>query len=248
MALTVAAAQTVPGLDVAANVDDHVRLIGVAARHGAQLVLFPEMSLTGYLREGAQALAFCRYDRRLQPIIHASRHAGCVAIVGAPLTLEDRLYIGSFVVHPDSTVQIYTKQFLHDGEEACFDSRTDLDPHPHLGADLLSLAICADITHSEHAANAARARTSLYAASIFYSVRGVAEAHATLSAYSGGHAFVTVMSNFGGTCWGMEAGGHSAVWDESGRLVSACEHPHEGLVLARRREGAWTGEEIATNR
>ena len=46
---SIAVAQTCPVKgDVDANLEDHLRLAGCAASEGAQLVLFPELSLTGY--------------------------------------------------------------------------------------------------------------------------------------------------------------------------------------------------------
>ena len=54
----IAVAQTcpVPG-DVSANVDEHVRLARLAATEGAQVVVFPELSLIGYELALAAALS-----------------------------------------------------------------------------------------------------------------------------------------------------------------------------------------------
>lgn len=49
IATTIAAAQSISvPQDVAANVQEHLRLIHAAARHGVQWLVFPELSLTGY--------------------------------------------------------------------------------------------------------------------------------------------------------------------------------------------------------
>jgi predicted amidohydrolase len=58
-ARSIAVAQTVPAPgDVEANVREHLRLVGAAAEEGAQVLVFPEMSLTGYELELARGLAF----------------------------------------------------------------------------------------------------------------------------------------------------------------------------------------------
>lgn len=45
---SIAVAQTCPIKgDVKANLDEHVRLTQIAAAEGAQIVVFPELSLTG---------------------------------------------------------------------------------------------------------------------------------------------------------------------------------------------------------
>jgi predicted amidohydrolase len=48
-ARAIAVAQTVPIRgDVDANIEQHLRLIRVAAQEQAQVLVFPELSLTGY--------------------------------------------------------------------------------------------------------------------------------------------------------------------------------------------------------
>jgi predicted amidohydrolase len=55
---TIAVAQTCPVEgDVQANVEQHLRLAEAAAAEGARIVVFPELSLTGYELTLAQTLA-----------------------------------------------------------------------------------------------------------------------------------------------------------------------------------------------
>ena len=56
--LTIAAAQSISiAGDLAANIQRHLRFIEVAAEQGVELLVFPELSLTGYENEVAAALA-----------------------------------------------------------------------------------------------------------------------------------------------------------------------------------------------
>ena len=65
--MILAAAQINPrSLDIAANLEEHYRLINQAADHSADLIIFPEMSISGYEREHAQKLAVSPEDPRLQ--------------------------------------------------------------------------------------------------------------------------------------------------------------------------------------
>ena len=49
MVLTIGAAQPEPSRgDVAENLERHVRLVRLAAKHEVQTLVFPELSLTGY--------------------------------------------------------------------------------------------------------------------------------------------------------------------------------------------------------
>ena len=59
--MIVASAQTCPErFDTKANLTDHCRLIELAASNGAELILFPELSVTGYKSEGAREPVFTR--------------------------------------------------------------------------------------------------------------------------------------------------------------------------------------------
>lgn len=64
--MILASAQTSPKrFDINANLKDHYRLIELAAKNDADLILFPELSITGYEREKASELKFEKDDLRL---------------------------------------------------------------------------------------------------------------------------------------------------------------------------------------
>jgi predicted amidohydrolase len=77
--LTIAAAQalSVRG-DVIADLEEHLKLAGIAAEKGAEIVVYPELSLTGYELDLAEELAFVEDDSRLEPLEQAAaeHHAG----------------------------------------------------------------------------------------------------------------------------------------------------------------------------
>ena len=99
-----------------------------AAQRRADLIVFPEMSLTGYTRENAAALAFDVDDARLGPLKSATASHRIIAVAGAPIGLNGALYIGSFILFPDHSQSLYIKQFLHSGEELHFCSSFEHDP------------------------------------------------------------------------------------------------------------------------
>jgi predicted amidohydrolase len=66
--------------DVGRNLEAHLRLAAEAREKGAGLVVFPELSLTGYmLRDLTQDVAMRRDDPRLQRLAQASREVDIVA-------------------------------------------------------------------------------------------------------------------------------------------------------------------------
>ena len=106
--LSVAAAQPpcVPG-DVAANVAAHGRAVHDA---GSRLVVFPELSLTGYVLDSGPLRPD---DPALQPLVDACAATGSVALVGAPV-LDDagRPTIATLRVDGAGVGLAYRKTFL----------------------------------------------------------------------------------------------------------------------------------------
>ncbi|TEB41142.1 carbon-nitrogen hydrolase family protein, partial [Flavobacterium circumlabens] len=113
--MILAAAQTKPKRgDIGSNLLDHYRLIALAAEKGANLIVFPELSITGYERENAAELAFTKDDYRIDHLKELAVDHNITIVAGAPIQNESELYIGEFIIFPDNSVSIYTKQFLHE--------------------------------------------------------------------------------------------------------------------------------------
>ena len=241
-ALKLAAAQTVPVCgDVEANLEDHRKLAALAVEHQAHLVVFPELSLTGYEIGLAEELAFSEDDRRLESLRALATQGGVLLVVGAPVRLSSRLHIGAFALDPDGSCQLYTKHHPTVGEQAVFLPGT-LNPSVRLGDERAALAICADTSHPSHAAAAAATSASLYLAGVFFTPAGYEEDAKRLGGYAAEHSMAVVMANMGGFSGGLEAVGGSAVWSESGRLVAKLDGPGAGLAIASRSGVDWSGE------
>ncbi len=244
---TLAAAQTVVVKgDIAANVARHVALAALAAGAGAKLILFPELSLTGYEPELAGELALRADDARLVPLRDAAAAHGIVVIAGAPLANDGGLpLIASLTFRPDGTTAVYTKQHLHGGEETAFAAGQGGAMLDVEGA-AIALAVCADFTHSSHARAAALAGARVYAASVLVSVNGYDNDAALLQGHAAAHTMPVLMANHGGPSGGWHCAGRSAVWDEEGRLVVAAAGAGECLLLAGRSGGVWNGRVLDT--
>ena len=114
--LSIAAAQPlcVP-YDVAANAITHAAVIRAA---GARVVLFPELSLTGY---ELAAPAVTARDPRLLPLSEACEAAGVVALAGAPVPGEaGRPHIGMLAIDPAGITVAYRKIWLARAEATRF--------------------------------------------------------------------------------------------------------------------------------
>jgi len=241
--MILAAAQTKPvRYNIEANLADHLRLVQLAADKGAELIVFPEMSITGYEREKAADLAFVENDDRLDALRKLADDNKIIIIAGAPIRTSTGFYIAEFVIRPKQPVVIYTKQFLHTGEDDCFQSSFDYNPILQLGKEKVALAICADIDNPLHPENAHRIGSTLYVPSIFFSPNGIPEAHRLLSGYAKKHTMNVLMANFGGDTWGQPSGGRSAFWNNKGELVAEMKNSGSGLLLVENKNDNWIGQ------
>lgn len=230
--------------DYKGNIEKHLEYIRLAAQQGSKIVVFPEMSLTGYERELARAQSFTKDDPRLECLKRASSDYGIVIVAGGPLLLEDRLYIASWIFEPSEEPQIYTKKFLHPGEEVYFQSSTGYDPVVKLDQEQLSFAICYDIENYEHVECAKNKKSNLYAPSIFYSQNGIQSGLDRLQNIAKKTSMAVLMSNYTGECWDTEAGGRSSIWSGGGDLVISADKDSECLAVAENNRGVWTGKII----
>lgn len=229
----------------------HVRLAQLAAQEQAQVVVFPELSLTGYELDLADELAFMPNDARLEPLVEAAERQGLTLVVGAPARIGERLHIGAFIVCPGGTVELYTKQRLGafpssasaDGvvpaaEATVFEPGT-LNPLVRFGVHSAAVAVCADVCSPSHARQAARRGATAYLASMFVIPSEFAGEAAKLKERAARQGMTVVFANHGGPTGGLMSGGGSAIWSETGELLVRWDGLGAGLVVARESDVGW---------
>jgi predicted amidohydrolase len=243
--IVIAAAQTAPVRSyIDKNIENHLKLINRASEFGVDLIVFPEMSLTGYERELASSQTFSPNDIRLSTLKEKAVENNIAIVAGAPIVINSKLYIGSFIFSSEGNESIYIKKNLHPGEEIYFDCCSNHDPQFKLRDENISFAICYDIEVGSHPQHALEIGSTIYAASIFYSPDGMAGAYKKLSGYAKDYSFGVVMANFGGECWDMESGGQSAIWSDCGELVIKSDGNGESLIIAKKENDRWEGRVV----
>jgi predicted amidohydrolase len=243
--MIIASAQTSPKRgNTEKNLNDHYRLIKIASENDADLILFPEMSITGYEREKAKDLSFEVKDNRLKTLCKLSEENNIIVVAGAPIEIAKKLYIGCFVIKPYSSVEVYVKHYLHTGEEQYFSSTKRFNPSVKIGDKKVSFAICADIDNPKHPFDAYKSGCDIYMPGIFFSPSGISNAYNSLSGYAKKYKMNVLMSNFCKQSWGKEAAGQSAFWNSNGELVAKMNSTNTGLLLAERNKDNWVCKTI----
>src|ERR1019366_4781227 len=111
--IVVGLAQMAPRLgDLGANVSRHLELIGAAPAGGADLVVFPELSLTGYFLKDLVTETALRLDSpEIQALAEASREVD--AVVGCILESDDhRFHNAALYLSGGAVVHVHRKVYL----------------------------------------------------------------------------------------------------------------------------------------
>jgi predicted amidohydrolase len=242
MALVIAAAQSksVAG-KIPENVAEHLRIGALAARHGVQLLVFPELSLTGYELDLARANAIRPDNPVLTPLHDLAEREQMTVVAGAPL-LNDKheLHIAALAFQPDRSLSVYTKEYVHESESGVFTSGPG-GPTLTVEQATIALSICADASHPKHAARAAECGAHVYAVGAMITSDAYPRKTALMKNYAIEHRMAVMMANYSGITGGSESAGRSAIWSEDGREVAVSAGSEEALVVGKKERGAWTG-------
>lgn len=228
MRICVAQTRPVKG-DIPSNIAGHERLIDLAGGNAADIIIFPELSLTGYEPRLADELAANENDPRFDSFQRASNENTITIGVGIPTRNSFGVCISLVLFQPHQPRAIYSKMFLHSDENAYFVSG---DRTPGLiGNGDCALAICYELSVPEHAARASADGARVYIASVAKPVDGVAKALDQLAEISRDYSMTVLMANSVGVADGFQYAGKSSVWNRNGELLSQLDDANEGVII-----------------
>ena len=227
-----AVAQPVTRLrDLAGNVAAHAStVIGAAAR----LVVFPELSLTGYSYD---APIVDPRSPALNPLVEACAETGATALAGAPIRVGDRNSgtrgIGVLQVDGDGVRVAYVKMHLGRRESARF-APGRFPSVIHVAGWRVGLGICKDTRTSSHLAETAALGIDLYAAGHVHAPHEAAEVASRAARIRDRYAVPVAFADFAGpTGGGYDAtSGRSAIWDVDGRVLASCTSQPGDVAVA----------------
>ncbi|MCE5288916.1 MAG: carbon-nitrogen hydrolase family protein [Nocardiaceae bacterium] len=233
--LTVAVAQPESSLgNIASNVASHEASI---RRAHSRLIVFPEMSLTGY---SMNVRPIDVEDDRLTPLMEACRTADSVALVGAPVAVDSGgIGIGVLAVTSQSIRVAYVKASLG-GDEPNHFTRGTAPGMVEIDGWRVGIGVCKDTRIAEHLDQTASLGLDLYVAGLVHAPREFNElhdrAHRIARTYGIPVAFAACAGPAGGAF--PQTSGGSGVWDRSGSPIQQLGATPNGLTSVMLRSDA----------
>ena len=229
--MRLAVAQIRPSVGhVECNLDKHLTLIALASRLEARIIVFPELSLTGYEPSRAKEFERNPQDQCFEKIQHACNYHGAIIGVGVPLQTSVRPCIATLLFRPNSGPLIYSKEYLHPDEEPYFSKGSNPSSLIHLDPPI-ALAICFELSVPQHALRAHESGATAYIASVAKTASGVASAGNRLSDIAMEFSIPVAMANCLGVLDGAECRGRSSARNWIGDLIAQLDEEHEGVIV-----------------
>lgn len=226
--LQVAAAQPacVPD-DVATNARRHATAIRAAA---AQVVVFPELSMTGYQLD-TPALSID--DPAFGVLREACAASGSVALVGAPVREAGRDHIATVCVSPSGVHVAYRKNWLGAEESVRFSAGSE-PASVTVAGWRLGLAICKDTGVADHTTNLERLGVDAYLAGVVHHPEELAEQDARGVAISRRLGVPVVFASAAGAVGDdyPRTAGTSTVWSPAGDVLARASAVPGDIVRA----------------
>jgi len=225
--LAVAQPGCAPG-DVAANAAAHAEAVREA---GARLVIFPELSLTGYELD---ADPVAPADPALLPLVAACARAGAIALAGAPVASGGRRFIATLRIDGAGASVAYRKAHPG-GEEVRRFSAGDGAAALTVDGWRLGLAICKDTGVAAHTAATARLGVDVYVAGVVHRPDELAEQDARGRRIAAACGSYVALASFAGPAGGGYAAtaGRSTIWSPDGRVLARAGDGPGDIARAR---------------
>ena len=241
-ALTVAAGQAAcTALDIPANVAVAADLVRCAADQGADLLVLPELFLTGYelpaIVAAPETYTLGPADVRLETLATACAETRTAVVVGAPTRdpESEEMYISALVLGRDGRFAArYDKQHVDSAERSAGFSPGTSGCTLTVDGWRLGLGICWDSSYPEHARAAALDGCHAYlVGAMFGRGRGAHRRATVCPARALDNASYVVVANHNGPSGPYHGCGRSAVWNPDGTLLVDADIADPGLATAR---------------
>lgn len=215
---------------IAANINKHLRCIEEAVRHGARVIIFPELSLTSYEPTIAHNYVFTPDNQELEAFQQLADIHDISILIGAPTITDSGLSIGMFIYQKKQKPLAYAKQFIHADEEKYFCAGTD--PRClEIDGQKAAVAICYESRLPKHIAQFEDQDLDFYLASVSKPQNGVDMASLHYEEISKRHKIGVLMCNAVGPADNFIAAGQSGYWSPNNGEIKGLDATSEALLI-----------------
>ncbi len=212
--------------NIESNILKHKKLINIAIKNEVKLIIFPELSITGYDHKSAKKLATTIDDKRFEIFQSLSDINDITIAIGVPTLNSFGINISTILFLPNKKRVLYSKIMLHDSEKSTFVEGNEFITF-NIENKCFSLAICYESLQEAHIKKSKELGANIYLASVANSQNGVLEANRVYFELARKYSIIILMSN----CLGNGAVGQSSIWNEEGKQVSKLDTNKDSLLI-----------------
>lgn len=225
MKICIAQTKAVRG-NVQENILNHLDKIERAIAHRADLIIFPELSITGYEPELAKSLATCVENKLFDPFQNLSHQHQIYIGVGMPTLVSGGIAISLLIFQPQTNRTVYSKQILHEDELPYFVTGTQ-QVFLNIKNEKIALGICYETLQREHFLKAMEVNATIYCASLSKPKNGLEKALDYFPKIAKEFNTPVLISNAIGFCDNFVSTGKSSIWNKSGKLIGQLDSESE---------------------
>lgn len=229
MKLCVAQIQSEAG-GITANINNHIKLIQSVLSSQPDLIVFPELSLSGYEPALAKDLPSKPNDAQFKILREMADKNNVVIAAGMPIRCKTKAQIGMLVFQPDKAAITYAKQLLHEDEYPYF-VKGEKEVFIELGNLKIAPAICFESLQNSHVEKANDHGANVYMATVAKHTKGLKQAMNHFPKVAKKYGMTVLMSNLVGPSDDFISVGQSAIWNNKGTLVGQLNDLQEGWLM-----------------
>ncbi len=216
--------------NISLNIKNHIQCIKTAIQSDADLIIFPELSLTNYEPTLVQKNAFHLNDPRFNLFQKLSDQNNIVIGIGVPIKSSKGIKIGLIFFQKNKHNEIYYKQLLHSDELPYFIP----GEHPYylnIKNKKIAFGICYEVFQFNHFKNTMDKNVDFYIASVAKNEKGIKKSFDYLSKNAADYNIPILMANCIGDCGNSLSVGQSAIWNAQGNLLEQLDDINQGVLI-----------------
>lgn len=212
------------------NIQNHLRMVKRAVESEADLVVFPELSITNYEPVLAKKLATNVQDVIFNPFQALSDENEITIGIGMPIKSIHGIHISMLIFQPEKKRVAYSKQMLHADELPYFNSGNE-QIILNIKGNKIAVGICYETLQRDHFLYAKQQGADIYIASVAKSKSGIEKAYQYFPKLAKEFETPILMANSIGFCDNFLSVGQSAIWDKNGTLIEQLDHTNQGIIM-----------------